>query len=700
MASFTEHIRIVIDSVSDITGIKTFRTEVAAADGALGKVKAGAGSIFSTISQNAGLAAVVVGGALVKAGLDAVDKFDAMALAARNLSTATGLSVEQASRWIGVAKDMGVNQDLLFHGMSQIAKHIESDVWGKYGIQVHDAQGKLKPTNDILLEAAGLFDSLSNETEKAAAGEALFRRGYRTLSPLFDQGKEALKGYLATVESGQVITGHELAQAEENIRAQKNLKQAFGNLSLTLGELFVSAAPVLRVVTDLVNPLVGLAGAAVKTFTGVHGATTAFEDFFSILKNNHNSTTQVADELQRMIDSGNKANGFLTNFGRAWGQIDENNADIQAQNLHDFNNALKDLAENSPAAAAQVVQSLKNMMKAAQEGDPAAAKIIEQLGLTDQKLSDISGKYADVAQAQNQTDLETRRLTGATLDAADALDLNKKALDAHKKAQDEVNKVVQEATKRESDYLKSLDDTRQAQLDSIDTLGNFDQSVRDVDDAFAKLKTSQEEDIKTQQDGKKTTDEKAQSTRDLASSTYDLLGKINDAGKAYATSRGDIEGSNAATQDRISFLLIEKAKYPELAGEIDRYIAKLQSIPPKIDTAVQLHLNAHVDNIIIDGETHAAGQTSISVGASGLIKRSATGIGPGFPGGFTTLNEQGREAIFLPQGSQVLGASQTASATPQPSYVDHSTHIYNLPPGLSPQAVAQATRNYARRGGR
>lgn len=707
MAEFTEHIRILISSASDVTGIKNFRTEVANADGALGKIKAGGSAVFSAIGANAGLAALVIGGGLVKAGIDAVDKFDAMAVSARNLATATGLTVEQASRWIGAAKDMGVNQDLLFHGMSQIAKHIESDVWATYGIQVHDAAGQLRPVNDILLDAAGLFDSLTNSTAKAEAGEALFRRGYRTLAPLFEQGKAALQGYLASVEDSQVITGHELAQAQENIRAQKDLKQAFGSLSLTLGELLVSAAPVLRVVTDLVNPMVGLASAAIKTFTGVHQATDGFEEFFNALEKKQ-SIEEVVQHLDDMTSAGSKANGFLTNFGRTWSEAfstGDDDAKVRAENWADFTKELKDTAQNSPQAGSAIVSALHDVLNASDAGNEAAKKAVDNYGLTIEKVNQLAAEYSNMSDASQETNLETNRLTDATIDYADAQKIEEealkeaqKAIDDHKKALQEQQKAADDGAKANKDYRDSINDIRKAQEDAVPHVADFEQSVRDVDSAYFDLQTQEKENIKTQKDHKLSDDEKAQSTRDVATAQHELSGKILEMAQDYAASRGDVEGSTASINDQIAALEIAKTKYPELAGEIDQFIAKLKSIPPEVDTNVKLHLDAHIDNIIVDGETHAAGSTGIF--SKVAVNRSATGIGAGWRGGFTTLGEQGGEAVFLPQGSRVLGASQTAQMDGMSHIVDNSTHIYHLPPGLSPSVIAAAQREYERRGGR
>ena len=711
MANFSDHIRIFVDTVSDVTGFRTFRTEVQAADGVLGKLKAGSSAVWSAISENAGLAAAVIGGALIKAGISAIDKFDAMAIAARNLASATGLTVEQASRWIGASKDMGVNQDLLFHGMSQIAKHINDDVWAKYGIQVHDAAGQLRPVNDILLDAAGLFDSMGNATQRAAAGEALFRRGYRTLSPLFAQGKEALKGYLATVEDSQVITGHELAQAEQNIRAQKDLKQAFGALSLELGHLLVSATPIIKVLTDVVNPVVKLGTAALGTVTGVHQATDGFQDFFGAIGQSGTATKSmqdITDQLWNMAKAGGKAQSFFTNFKdniSNFGPALTGDVNYSAENFRNLKSSLNDLAKDSPESAAAVVQSLKAVVAAAQNGDKYAKDAVSAYALNGRKIADLSAQYTSLSDAQQETGLETRRLTDNTLDYADAqqqAEDDAKALEqqiaANQKAQAELNAIVEEARKKLDDYRKSVDDIRKSQLDAVSSTGDYEQSVRDVQSAYIDLQKKIQDNIETQKDSKASDLDKQQALIDVANAQKDVTDRIYESAKAYAASRGDQEGSTTAINDTINALIIAKQQYPELGDQIDAYITKLKNIPPTVDTNVMLHLNAHLDNIIIDGETHAAGSTTLNVGSRVAVNRSAKG-GP--VSGLTTLSEEGHELVFLPHGSAVLGASQTANREASMG-TSHATYYSTIvmPPGLSPEGVASAARIFERRGGR
>ena len=106
MATFSDTIRLtvsIINGSSSKSPFKSLRDDVDNADGALGKLKAGAGSVFSTISQNAGAFALSAGTALVAFGVKAVGSFEDAALGAGKLRDELGLTADQASRWQEVA---------------------------------------------------------------------------------------------------------------------------------------------------------------------------------------------------------------------------------------------------------------------------------------------------------------------------------------------------------------------------------------------------------------------------------------------------------------------------------------------------------------------------------------------------------------------------------------------------------------------
>ncbi len=85
-----------------------FKGAVAGAEGGMGKLKAGSKVAFDAISANAASFAAAAGGALVTFAAQGVTAFQNLALSADKFAGATGLAVEEASRLMEVAGDLGI----------------------------------------------------------------------------------------------------------------------------------------------------------------------------------------------------------------------------------------------------------------------------------------------------------------------------------------------------------------------------------------------------------------------------------------------------------------------------------------------------------------------------------------------------------------------------------------------------------------
>ena len=88
-----------------------FKTAVADAQGGMGKFKAGSKVALDAVAANAATFAVAAGTAIAGFAVKAIGDFQDLALNAGKFADATGLSVEQASRYIEAAGDIGVPID-------------------------------------------------------------------------------------------------------------------------------------------------------------------------------------------------------------------------------------------------------------------------------------------------------------------------------------------------------------------------------------------------------------------------------------------------------------------------------------------------------------------------------------------------------------------------------------------------------------
>lgn len=261
----TNKITTVVEFVTDKaqTSVQRFRTSVADADGMVNKFKAGAASAFSSVVANAGAMAVGAGAAIATFALKSVNAFTDVAKAAIDGSAATGIAVEDFSRWIAVADDMEVSAEQLTMGLGRIGKTLDSGKWEKYGVATRDASGQARNANDILLDTFDMLGRISNETERARVGNELFGRGYANIAPLIGKTRQEYERYLGAVEDGQVVTAEEAASAERTRLAIDRLQDSVREISLVLGE---SLAPV---VADIADGLSDASDAAVKLKSGL-----------------------------------------------------------------------------------------------------------------------------------------------------------------------------------------------------------------------------------------------------------------------------------------------------------------------------------------------------------------------------------------------------------------------------------------------
>ena len=248
-------ISTIIDFSTDQakTGLSGFKNAVNDAEGATGKFKAGFASVKDSITANAGAIALGAGAALVTFGAKAVGAFTDTAKAALDLKAATGLTTDEASRWIAVADDFEISGEQLTAGLGKIGKSLDSGKWEKYGVATRDAGGNARSTNDILLDSLSMLSRTTNETERAKIGNELFGKGYANLAPLIGHTRAEYEGMLGTVEDGQVVTAAEARKAEKWRLAMDDLGDAFKDLTIKVGENLAGLAPWVEKLTQVVG---------------------------------------------------------------------------------------------------------------------------------------------------------------------------------------------------------------------------------------------------------------------------------------------------------------------------------------------------------------------------------------------------------------------------------------------------------------
>ena len=243
---------INIPIISDFTdaGIKNariafdnFKTKVSEADGAMGKFKAGAGAAMDAVKANALTFAAAAGTAIATFAVRSVNAFQDLALEADRFATATGLAVEDASRWLEVAGDMEVSSESIQTSIHKMNRTIAESprALQSLGIELARTESGAIDANRTFLNVIERLREIEDPAERARVGTELLGRGWQEMSQLIQAGSSELTASLAAVSDAKVINQQEVDRAKAFREAMDNFKDTIEDLSITLGGVLIPA---------------------------------------------------------------------------------------------------------------------------------------------------------------------------------------------------------------------------------------------------------------------------------------------------------------------------------------------------------------------------------------------------------------------------------------------------------------------------
>lgn len=253
-------ISVLIDVTVDNANraIKGFKQSVTDADGAVGKLKAGTKSTFDSIKANAGTMAVAAGGSLLAFGAKAVTEFQNVALEAGKMSEALGLPVEDASRLIEVAGDIGIEADALEKslGRMNLTAGQTPGYFDEIGASISRNKDGTINVKDTFLNVVDALNSMPDAAKRAEAAQRIFGRSWQNMAELIGLGADGITTAMGEVSDAKVIDQAELQKARDLRAAFDALKDAIDNITLAVGE---SLAPAVAESAEELARLVGWA---------------------------------------------------------------------------------------------------------------------------------------------------------------------------------------------------------------------------------------------------------------------------------------------------------------------------------------------------------------------------------------------------------------------------------------------------------
>jgi hypothetical protein len=261
-------VTVILDVVADkaTASFRNFRTAIQDADGTVNKFKTGANAAFDSVKQNAGNLAMAAGAALITFGVKAVGAFQDLALAAGKFSEATGIAVEDASRLIEVAGDIGIEAGTLQGAIQRMNKSLADGKAPTDDLTAaikRGADGNID-SKETFIELATQIGKIKDPTLRAKAAQETFGRSYGEIAELMSMDAHDLRKALDEVSDAKVIDEEELRKARELREAFDKLRDAGEDVALlvggTLAPVVTDLADAVSATNDVVSKLTGQKG--------------------------------------------------------------------------------------------------------------------------------------------------------------------------------------------------------------------------------------------------------------------------------------------------------------------------------------------------------------------------------------------------------------------------------------------------------
>jgi hypothetical protein len=300
-------VRLGIDTAQFSAGVKTVQSQL----GTLGK-----GLKAFAIGAAGALSLSTIGGALKSAA----NRMDDLGKAAQKI----GIPVAELSKLEYAAKLADVSLDQLAGSVGKFSKGLaEMQSSGKgsvaealqaLNIAAVDAQGKLRPTSDIMADIAAKFAVMQDGAGKTAIAMALFGRSGAELIPLLNGGREAIAAAGDELERFGGVVSEQTAVAAENFNDNLTRLQTAGE-ALTM-QVMEALLPSL---VDLTNRFVELVKSGPPVTEWVEALTSWFAELSPYIESTRKEIELLTTALQNLGLVEKSIPKLQSDFDALWG---------------------------------------------------------------------------------------------------------------------------------------------------------------------------------------------------------------------------------------------------------------------------------------------------------------------------------------------------------------------------------------------
>lgn len=189
----------------------------------------------------------VVGTALAVAIKGQLNLADEMGKAAQKF----GVPIEELSRLKYAADLAGVPLDRLGTSLAQLSRRMvaQPQLLRDLGVELTDASGKMRSTEAVVQDLAGVFAAMPDGAEKTALAMQLFGKSGADMIPLLNAGKSGLQAMAEEANKLGIVISADTAKAAENFNDNlTRLQTAAGGL---VAQLAAALAPTLERISEI-----------------------------------------------------------------------------------------------------------------------------------------------------------------------------------------------------------------------------------------------------------------------------------------------------------------------------------------------------------------------------------------------------------------------------------------------------------------
>ena len=448
-----------------------YQKELEKANRTLARFNQSASVMAANIGKGIAAAAVAAAAGLAYMAKSAIDNADRLS----KLSQSVGVSTEALSRLEYAADLSGTSSQELTKALGRLSKQAllaardggaAAKTFEQLGIKVTDAGGKIRPTEELILDVADAFKGMQDGAAKAGLAQEIFGRSGAALIPLLNQGRDGIKAMTDEADLFGVTVRDDAAKAAEQFndnltrlktaatgvvnQATQALLPTFANITdafvesaksggyldgamhvlIKTFQAMVSAGIIVKSVFQQLGLVIyGVGAALVRVAQGEFRlAGQEITDAFSQARSN------VTNDMEMIA---NIWNGVIPEFQRAAKQADDAVGEAIIFNPEKAGKLAKDSAQAALESLSGMVEGLRQQVATfgegevavinyriahgdlakmmAEGGDAARAYVAEIVGLTE-SLEEL--KRASAEQAENEANANRIKEEGIAVTAS------------------------------------------------------------------------------------------------------------------------------------------------------------------------------------------------------------------------------------------------------------------------------------------